>query len=213
MDRSPHLAAACAVLAAVFMPEAGFLDRPAKRVPPALARAARDAARAQGLDEDFFQAVVWAEGGRLGDRSSGIARGPAQITRAAAESDCPEVPWHAVRTRDAANLECGAVILSRRSRRWLGRKPDPMLAASLYNTKSSHWASIAARRKVPPFPETVAYVTRISRYYCQFTGRRLLAPSRHLDAGMLPLSRRVDREMERELLLEGQAPRPGCSPY
>ncbi len=186
---------------------------PSKRVPAELSSAVRTAADKHGLDENFFEALVWAEGGRLGDRTSNIARGPAQITRSAAVAECRDLGWNAVRGQDAANLECGARILDRRSREWLGAHPDPLVAASLYNTKEKHWKGIAAKNKVPPFKETVAYVTRISRIYCQITGRRLLDPAKHLDNRLLGVSKRADREMDEELALEHQTPRPGCSPY
>jgi len=185
---------------------------PSRRIPADLAARARTAAVKNGLDPALFQAVVWAEGGRLGDRGTGQARGPAQITRSAADAECPDLGWKAVRTKDAANLECGARILSRRGLRYLGKRADPMIAASLYNTKMKHWKRIAERRRVPAFPETVSYVTRISRYYCQLTGRRLLVPARHLDPRLIALSRRVDREMGHAIASEGQTPRRGCSP-
>jgi hypothetical protein len=213
MTNAHHAAALCAALAAGLMPEFIFPTRPPRRIPAELARDARVAAGRHGLDKHFFQAVVWAEGGRTADGSTGLAQGPAQITRSAAVSDCRDLGWNAVRVQDGANLECGARILSRRPRRYLGRNPDPMLAASLYNTKAKHWSRIARSRKVPPFRETVAYVTRISRYYCQFTGRRLLKPAKHLDESMIALSKRVDRQMAYEFRLERQHPRPGCSPY
>lgn len=184
-----------------------------KRIPADLAARVRVAADKHGLDDDFFQAVVWAEGGRLGDRTSNIARGPAQITRSAAQAECHDLGWNAVRSQDAANLECGARIMSRRGREYLGENADPMLAASLYNTKMKHWKRIAGERKVPPFRETVSYVTRISRYYCQITGRRLLDPAKHLDKRMIAISKRADREMDVEFALENQTPRPDCSPY
>jgi hypothetical protein len=186
---------------------------PSKRIPADLASRVRGAAGKHRLDENFFQALVWAEGGRLGDRTSNIARGPAQITRSAAVAECRDLGWNAVRGQDAANLECGARILDRRSHQFLGANPDPMLAASLYNTKEKHWKGIAAKGKVPPFRETVAYVTRISRIYCQITGRRLLDPAKHLDSRLLAVSKRADREMDDELASEHQTPRPGCSPY
>lgn len=186
---------------------------PSKRIPADLAVRVDAAADRNGLDEDFFQAVVWAEGGRLGDRATGAARGPAQITRPAATEECPDLGWKAVSSQDSANLNCSARILSNRQREYLGENADPMLAAALYNTKMKHWTRIAEERKVPPFKETVAYVTRISRYYCQITGRRLLDPAKHLDKRMIALSQSVDREMEREIEGEGQDVRPGCSPY
>jgi hypothetical protein len=173
----------------------------------------RGTAQGHELDPNFFQALVWAEGGRLGDRTSNIARGPAQITRSAAVAECRDLGWNAVRSQDGANLECGARILDRRSHQWLGEHPDPLIAASLYNTKEKHWKGIAAKNKVPPFAETVSYVTRISRIYCQITGRRLLDPAKQLDSRMIALSKRVDREMDNELASENQLPRPGCSPY
>ena len=88
-----------------------------------------------------------------------------------------------------------------------------MLAAAVYNPKMKPWTRIAEEHKVPPFKETVAYVTRISRYYCQITGRRLLDPVKHLDPRMIALSKRVDQEMENEIEGEKQEVRPGCSPY
>jgi hypothetical protein len=186
---------------------------PSKRIPADLAKRVDDAAERNGLDENFFQALVWAEGGRLGDHATGAARGPAQITRPAATEECPDLGWKAVSSQDSANLNCSARILSNRQREYLGENADPMLAAALYNTKMKHWASIADDRKVPPFKVTVSYVTRISRYYCQITGRRLLDPAKHLDKRMIALSKSVDREMEIEIEGEGQTVRPGCSPY
>jgi hypothetical protein len=186
---------------------------PSKRIPADLAKRVEAAAEHNGLDEDFFQAVVWAEGGRLGDHATGAARGPAQITRPAATEECPDLGWKAVSSQDSANLNCSARILSRRQREYLGENADPMLAAALYNTKMKHWTRIAEEHKVPPFKETVAYVTRISRYYCQITGRRLLDPAKHLDRSMVALSKRVDLEMEEEIEGEKQTVRPGCSPY
>lgn len=187
---------------------------PSKRIPADLAGRVRGAAVHYDLDEDFFQAVVWAEGGRLGDHASGKgAHGPAQITKPAATEECPDLGWKAVSSQDAANLDCSARILSRRQSRYLGEDADPLLTASLYNTKMKHWKRIAEEQKIPPFKETVAYVTRISRYYCQITGRRLLDPARHLDNRMIALSKRVDREMENEIIGEKQAVRSDCSPY
>lgn len=187
-----------------------------KRIPADLAARVRAAADDRSLDPNLFQALVWAEGGRLGDRTSTIARGPSQITKPAADAECPDLGWKAVRGDDEANLKCGARILDRRSHQWLGDNPDPLVAASLYNTKEKHWKGIAAKNKVPPFRETVSYVTRISRIYCQITGVRLLEPQRHfghVSAKLLALSKKVDREMDSELASEGQSPRPGCSPY
>lgn len=186
---------------------------PSKRIPADLAGRVRVAAGRNGLDEDFLHALVWAEGGRLGDHPSGSARGPAQITRSAATAECADIGWNAVRSQDTANLNCSARILSNRQREYLGEDPDPLLTASLYNTKMKHWARIADEHKVPAIKVTVAYVTRISRYYCQITGRRLLDPAKHLDKSMLALSKSVDREMEVEIEGEDQIVRPGCSPY
>ena len=84
--------------------------------------------------------------------------------------------------------------------------------AEHYNTQTIK-QYLAGDRKVPPFRETVAYVTRISRYYCQITGSRLLDPAKHLDKRMIAISKRADREMDVEFALENQTPRPGCSPY
>lgn len=186
---------------------------PSKRIPADLADLVRDASAHHDLDEAFFRAVVWAEGGRLGDRPSGSARGPAQITRSAATEECPDLGWKAVSSQDAANIDCSARILRRRQSQYLGEDADLLLTASLYNTKRKHWKRIADKRAIPPFRETVAYVTRISRYYCQITGRRLLDPARHLDNRMIALSKRVDREMENEIIGEKQAVRSDCSPY
>ncbi len=158
-----------------------------------------------------YRSIVWAEGGVLGNSS--LARGPAQVTYSAYNAQCRDLgTWEIVSVSGAPNIRCGARIYASRGA-MIGTNYDPLIAASLYNTRARNWDAIIRENKVPNFRETTAYVTRISRIYCQVTGVRLLDPHRHLHPGRLNLAKSVDRDMDVELALEGRAPRPGCSPF
>ncbi|MDX6771132.1 MAG: peptidoglycan-binding protein [Elusimicrobiota bacterium] len=182
-----------------------------RRMPADVAALVAAAEAEFGIRRFLFRSIVWAEGGVLGNSSR--ARGPAQVTWSAWNAQCKDLgAWERVSVRGAPNVRCGARIYASRGA-MIGPDYDPLIAASLYNTKQKHWAGIIRANKVPNFPETTAYVTRISRIYCEVTGVRLLDPHRHLDPSKMNHARSVDREMDVELALEGRAPRPGCSPF
>lgn len=184
-----------------------------RRMPPDIAALIADAEREFGIAPHVFRALVWAEGGAIGNSS--VARGPAQITQSGSW-DCRQLgyKWRQIRDEKRPNIRCGAYIFAHRPRdQGLPEGASPLVAASLYNTVARHWPRIVRDNKVPPFAETTSYVTRISRMYCQYTGVRLLDPHRDLYPRMMNLSKRVDRDMVDELALEGRQARPGCSPY
>ena len=183
------------------------------RMPADISALITDAEKEFGITPHLFRALVWAEGGALGN--SAVARGPAQITESGSWG-CRQLgyKWRQIRDEKKPNIRCGAYIFANRPVEYgVGPEASPFIAASLYNTVAKHWPRIVRENKVPPFVETTSYVTRISRMYCQYTGVRLLMPNRDLHQRLLPLSKRVDRDMVTELALEGREPRPGCSPY
>lgn len=183
------------------------------RMPADVSALIAEAEKEFGITPNLFRALVWAEGGALGN--SAVARGPAQITESGSWG-CRQLgyKWRQIRDEKKPNIRCGAYIFANRPIEYgVASDASPFIAASLYNTVAKHWPRIVRENKVPPFVETTSYVTRISRMYCQYTGVRLLVPNRDLHQRMLPLSKRVDRDMVEEFALEGREPRPGCSPY
>jgi peptidoglycan hydrolase-like protein with peptidoglycan-binding domain len=194
------------------------------RMPAAVSRYVAEGEARYGIEANVYRAVVWAEGGSLlpVGRGNGVgAYGPSQITQSGAgpcigrQFGGSRVTWQRIKTDWAVNVDCGAYLFKQR---WnlAGMPADahPLIIASTYNTRARNWDGIIRTQKVPQIRETTQYVTRISRIFCQWTGRQLLVPNRHLHVNATrqwAWALDADRDMVDEIEDEGRAVRPGCA--
>jgi len=173
------------------------------------------------VDAAVFTGLVWAEGGYSpGNKTPNEwgAVGPTQVTYSGAEPHCRETgrkgrpifDWKGISAWNGRkNVDCGAKVLYDRTQ-WTASK-DPIIGLALYNTQEKHWQRIIARDKVPPFPETVAYVVRAAAVACARSGKRILTPEHFENKTALRLAQAEERRLVRdEWPCEGNAFDPAC---
>jgi soluble lytic murein transglycosylase-like protein len=173
------------------------------------------------MDPDIVVGLSWAEGGF----SSGNKRpnawgavGPMQVTYSGAEPHCRErnakgrlvYDWKGIsQWNGMKNVECGAKVFYDRTQ-WTAHH-DPIIGLALYNTQQKHWRRIISRDKVPPFPETVAYVVRAATIACARGGKMLLTQAHFENAAALRLARAEERRLVKdEFPYEGNEFPPEC---
>lgn len=173
------------------------------------------------LDQAIFTGLVWAEGGYSPENKSPNewgAVGPTQVTYSGAAPHCKEVgpkgrwiyDWKGISSWSGRkNVDCGAKVFYDRIQ-WTSGK-DPIIGLALYNTQQKHWQRIISRNKVPPFPETVAYVVRAAAVACSISGRTILTQDHFEGASALKLAKAEEKRLIRdEWPSEGNAFGPDC---
>lgn len=173
------------------------------------------------IDPSIVVGLSWAEGGfSSGNKKPNAwgAVGPMQVTYSGAHPHCREknskgkliYDWKGIsQWNGTKNVECGVKVIYDRTQ-WTAHH-DPIIGLALYNTQQKHWKRIIERNKVPPFPETVAYVMRAATIACARSGKMLLTKEHFENARALQLARAEEKHLVRdEFPYEGNELPPEC---